>query len=480
MDDAKRPELHKVFYPDSVAVIGAYSDDKKEKERWTGWLRNLGFKGKIYPINPRAKQILGYEAFPSVKAVPDPIDYAVIAVPRAAVPAALKDCIEKGIKLVHVFTAGFAETGEAEGIALQKELVEMIRHSGTRVIGPNCMGAYCPAGGVGFGGKFGSGPAVEPGAISALSQSGSGMDSLFIPGVLVRGLRFAKLVSLGNCIDLGLEDFLEYLADDDETRYVFCYIEGIKDGRRFFTALKRCSERKPVIILKGGMTAAGARAASSHTAALAGSAQVWETLYKQARVVRVDSFEEAVDQLMALVKLSGIRGRRAAIVGRGGGPAVANTDICERAGISVPLLTDETRRKILALLPSEGSGLANPVEVGISGRGKVSEHYAEVLELVARDPNIDFMLIRINIEVVARVVNIGDDQIREYVDIWAKAANTLPKPLAVVFDRGEYWEPIQLAYRLREACSRAGVASFPTIESATKAIAKSIRYYETR
>ena len=170
------------------------------------------------------------------------------------------------------------------------------------------------------------------------------MDSLFIPGILVRGLRFTKLVSLGNCIDLGMEDFLEYLAEDNETKYVFCYIEGIKDGRRFFAAVKKCTERKPVIILKGGMTAAGARAASSHTAALTRSAQVWETLYRQARVVKVDSFEEAVDQLMALVRLSGkIRGPRVAIVGRGGGPAVANTDICERAGLSVPLLTAETK-----------------------------------------------------------------------------------------------------------------------------------------
>ena len=480
MDHSKLAELHKVFYPNSVAVIGAYSDEKKERDRWTGWLLNLGFKGKIYPINPRAKQILGFEAFPSVKDVPGSIDYAIIAVPRAAVPASLKDCIDKGIKMVHIFTAGFAETGEAKDIALQKEIEEMIRNSDTRVIGPNCMGAYCPAGGVGFGGKFGSGAAQETGSISALSQSGSGMDSLFIPGILVRGLRFSKLVSLGNCIDLGMEDFLEYLAEDNETKYVFCYIEGIKDGRRFLEAVKKCSERKPVIILKGGMTAAGARAASSHTAALAGSAQVWETLYKQARVVKVDSFEEAVDQLMALVRLAGIRGPRVAIVGRGGGPAVANTDICERAGLSVPLLTAETKRKILELLPAEGSGLSNPVEVGISGRGKLSEHYEDVLRLVAHDPNIDFMLIRINIEVVARVVEVGDEQIREYVDIWAKAANTLPKPLAVVFDRGEYWEPIQLAYRMREACSNAGVASFPSIESATKAISKSLQYYTNR
>ncbi|HPL28525.1 MAG TPA: CoA-binding protein, partial [Anaerolineae bacterium] len=465
-----KPDLHGVFYPNSVAVIGAYSNENTERLRWTGWLQSLGFKGRIYPINPHASQILGLEAFRSVKDVPGSIDYAIIAVPRAAVLPALKECIEKGIPTVHIFTSGFAETGRPEDKALQAEIVRVIANSNTRVIGPNCMGVYCPAGGLGFGGiMVGSEAAREPGSIAALSQSGSGMDSLFIPGILVRGLRFSKVVSMGNCVDLGMEDFLEYVAEDDETKHVFCYIEGIKDGRRFFEAVKRCAARKPVLVLKGGMTAAGARAASSHTAALAGSGQVWETLYKQARVLKVDSFEEAVDQLVALARLSETRGRRVAIVGRGGGPAVASTDTCERAGLSVPLLADETRRKILELLPAEGSCLSNPVEVGITGRGRISEHYYDVLSLVADDPNIDILLIRINLEVPARVVRIGDEQIKEYVDIWSRAARSLPKPLAVVFDRGEYWEPIQLAYRMREACSKAGVASFPSVESATRA-----------
>jgi acyl-CoA synthetase (NDP forming) len=461
-------------------VIGAHSDEKVERVRWTGWLLNLGYKGQIYPINPRATQILGLKAFPSINDVPGPIDYAIIALSSSSVPSALKECIDKGIKIVHIFTAGFAETGEAEGINLQKEIESIIRNSNTRVIGPNCMGVYCPAGGLGFGGKFGSDAAKEPGSISAISQSGSGMDSLFITGILVRGLRFSKVVSLGNCVDLGVEDLLEYLAEDNDTKYIFCYIEGIKDGRRFLEAVKKCTERKPVIILKGGITPAGARAASSHTGALTSSGQVWETLYKQTRVLKVDSFEEGVDQLMALVRLSQMHGRRIAIVGRGGGPAVATTDMCEKAGLSVPSLTKETRKKILELLPLAGTGMSNPVEVGIDGRGRVSKEYYDVLSLVAHDPNIDIMLVRINIEVASLVVEIGDEQINEFVNIWAKATNTLPKPLAVVFDRGEYWQPIKLAYQMREACSKAGVASFPSVESATKAISKAMQYYEFR
>lgn len=479
MGGAKLSDLHDVFYPKSVAVIGAYSDEKVERTRWTGWLLDLGFKGKIYPINPKAKEILGFKVYPTIKDVPGPVDYAIIAVPRRFVKQTLQESIEKGVKFVHIFSAGFAETGQEEDIQLQKEITDIIKNSNVRAIGPNCMGVYCPAGGVGFGGKFGSGPAREPGTISALSQSGSGMDSLFIPGVLVRGLRFSKLISLGNCIDLGAEDFLEYLAQDTDTKYLFCYIEGIKDGQRFLKALRVCAERMPVIMLKGGMTSAGARAASSHTAALAGSGQVWETVYKQANVIKVESFEEAVDQLMAIAKLSRLRGRRVAIVGRGGGPAVANTDICENAGLSVPLLAETTKEKILELVPPEGSGLFNPVEVGISGRGKISKHYYDIIEIVSQDPNIDFILIRINMEVAALVTDVDDAQIEKYVDVWAKATKNLSKPIAVVFDRGEYWHSIKLAYRMREACANAGVASFPSIESATKAISKAIGYYES-
>jgi acyl-CoA synthetase (NDP forming) len=480
MNRAGFEELHQAFYPNSVAVVGAYSDDKRERERWTGWLLNLGYKGQIYPINPRASRILGIAAYPSVKDVPAPIDYAVIAVPRAAVLPSLKECVEKGVKIVHIFTSGFAETGEAEGIELQKEIGRVVRESNTRVIGPNCMGVYCPKSGVGFGGKFGSGPAQETGPISAISQSGSGMDSLFIPGTLVRGLRFSKLVSLGNSVDLGLEDFLEYMAEDEETQYVFCYVEGIKDGRRFLEAASRCSERKPLIILKGGVTSAGARAASSHTAALTSSGLVWDAFYKQARALSVESFEEAVDQLTAVVRMPHLTGRRIAIVGRGGGPAVTTTDICEKAGLSIPLLTEETKRKIMELEPVEGSSLSNPIEVGISGRGKISDHYYDVLELIAHDANIDMVLVRINIEVASLVVQIDEAQINKYVEVWAKAARCLPKPLAVVFDRGEYWQAVKLAYQMREACSRAGVASFPSVDSAAKAISKACRYKESQ
>ena len=480
MEQSQVADLRNAFYPNSVAVIGAYSDDKKEKDRWTGWLLNLGYKGKIYPINPRATQILGMPAYPSVTVVPDSIDYAVIAVPRAAALTSLRECVAKGVRVVHVFSSGFAETGRAEDIALQKEMESIIKNSNTRVIGPNCMGAYCPAGGIGFGGKFGSGIAKEPGSISAISQSGSGMDSLFMPGLFVRGLRISKLVSMGNSIDLGVEDFLEYFAEDDETKYVFCYIEGIKDGRRFLNAAKKCTERKPIVILKGGVTAGGARAASSHTAALTSPGQIWETVFKQARLLSVDSFEESVDQLMALVKLSQVRGRRVAIVGRGGGAAVASADLCEKAGLSVPLLTQETKSKILELLPAEGSCLSNPVEVGIGGRGNLSEHYADVLGLVAHDPNIDLLLIRINVEAASRVVEIGDEQIKQFVDIWLQAANTLPKPLAIVFDRGEFPETVKLTYRMREACSNVGLATFLSMESATKAISKTIQYYESK
>ncbi len=473
--------MQTVFYPKSVAVIGAYSNEDVEKYRWTGWLKEMGYKGKVYPINPKAKEILGYKAYPSIIDVPDEIDYAIMAVSSSAVPACLRQVVEKGVKVVHLFVAGFAETGLPEGIKLQKEIEEILASGTTRALGPNCMGVFSTNSGMGFGGIInGLDATKEIGTISAISQSGSGMDSLFMPGVFIRGLRISKILSLGNSIDIGVEDAMEFFADDDETEHLFCYIEGIKDGPRFLTALKKCAAKKNVIILKGGITAGGARAAASHTGALASPEKVWDTIYKQARVLPVSSFEESVDQLTALVRMPNLKGNRVAIVGRGGGAGVATSDLCEKAGLVVAPISPDTKRKILELVPPDGSGLNNPIEVGISGRGKISANYFEVLQVVAEDPNIDLILIRINMEVATHVTNLNDAALQQYISIWKRAATELEVPVAVIFDRGEYWDSVQIAYRLRKACADAGIAAFPSVEIAARAISKAIAYFNSK
>ena len=261
----ERALMDSVFHPRSVAVIGASSDSEKErKSGWIGRLLQFGFKGEIYPINPKVKEVLGFKAYPSVRDIPGTVDYVIIAVPRHLTPSSLKDCVSKEAKVVHIYTAGFSETGTPEGIHLQKELKGMLQAGRTRVIGPNCMGIYCPSGGISFDIRF----PKEPGPVAFISQTGVGGRRL-ISLATGRGLRFSKAISYGNAIDLNANDFLEYAISDPETKVILLYLEGLTDGRRFFHLLRGC--RKPVVLLKAGLSESGSGAVVSHTASLAGN-----------------------------------------------------------------------------------------------------------------------------------------------------------------------------------------------------------------
>src|SRR5208283_1942554 len=218
-------DLNVAFDPQSIAVVGASSDDNAEKKGWVGRLQEFGFKGKIYPINPKASVILGLKAYPSVKAVPDPIDYAIVSIRSSFVPSVLRDCIAKGIKVVHIFSAGFAETGMEEGKKLQEEVISIIKEGKIRIIGPNCMGIYNPKTGLTFNVRF----SREQGNVGIVSQTGAGMMEL-IPHANARGVRFSKVVSYGNALDISAAEFVEYFAKDPETKYIFCYVEGVNDG----------------------------------------------------------------------------------------------------------------------------------------------------------------------------------------------------------------------------------------------------------
>ena len=310
--------LNVAFDPQSIAIVGASSDDAVEKKNgWVGRLLDYGYKGKIYPINPKASVIMGLKAYPSVKDVPDPIDYAIVSIKSSFVPAILRDCITKGIKVVHIFTAGFAETGMEEGKKYQQEVINIIKEGKIRIIGPNCMGVYNPKIGLTFNTRF----SREPGEIGIVSQTGAGMMEL-IPHANARGIRFSKVVSYGNALDLGASEFVEYLAKDADTKYIFCYVEGVNDGFRFFNAVRECNKTKPVIVLKGGLTEGGSGAVSSHTASLAGSELVWKAFFNQTGAIQVDTLNEAVEQIVAVEKLAEIKGRRIGIVARGGGVGV--------------------------------------------------------------------------------------------------------------------------------------------------------------
>ena len=460
------------FYPDSVAVIGASSDAAKEKKTgWIGRLIQFGYKGKIYPINPKGKEVLGLKAYPSIGEVPGSIDYAIMSIPRRFVPNALQECVAKEVKVVHIYTAGFSELGSEEGIALQKELEKIIKVGNTRVIGPNCMGIYSPSVGLSFDTRF----PKDNGVITFISQTGVGGRRL-IQLASARGLRFNKAVSFGNAIDLNVTDFLEYAVSDPKTEIILLYVEGLTDGRRFFETLRDC--KKPTVLLKAGLSESGRGAVASHTGSLAGSKQVWEALFKQTGAITVDTLEESVEQLLALQMLPPIKGRGVGLVGRGGGFGVLTSDMCEREGLKVPQLEPDTKKRLAEIIDSEaGSSIRNPVEIGLGNTG-VSEHYINGLKLVASDPQIDVIITFLNPQ---DYIHYG---IKGWVEDLCKALieakRILTKPFAVVFLAAQSLEVFESILQLQTMCMEEGIACFSSLDAAVKAISKSITYYQTR
>ncbi len=460
-----------VFNPASIAVIGASADEQRERSGWVGRLIEFGYKGKIYPINPKAKRILGCTAYPSVKDVPGSIDLAIIAVRPDIAPHALEECIAKRVKVAHIYTAGFNETGKEEGKALYRKMEEIVRLGETRVVGPNCMGIYCPESGITFSVRF----SPKPGPVSLVSQSGAALMDL-IPQANKKGIFFRNVVSYGNALDLDSFDFIETWAQDPETKLVFCYIEGTKDGRRLLNAVKACTMSKPVVFLKGGMSKGGIAAAASHTASMAGTKEIWEAFFKQCGVISVDSFDEAILQIMTWQRFKPPRGRCVGIVARGGGPGVVTTDQCERVGLEVARLAPETIGQLEKCIPDAGSMFRNPVEIGL-GRYGISQYYAEGLKIVASDPHVDLVLTMVNPQIYSHY-GIGAKEIDEVANLLIETSRSLSKPMAVVMPLGDTFDISSAVSNAHEKCINAGLAVYSDVQDATTAISKLIAYYE--
>jgi acyl-CoA synthetase (NDP forming) len=464
--------MKSAFYPESVAVIGASSDSERERNSgWVGRLVQFGYKGKIYPINPKAKEIFGLPVYPSIREIPDSVDYAIMVIPRHRVASSLRECLAKGVKMVHIYTAGFSEVGTEEGKRLQAELENIVKTGQTRVIGPNCMGVYSPAAHLSFDIRF----PQETGSIAFISQTGVGGRRL-IQLACGRGLRFSKAVSYGNALDLNGTDFLEYAIADPETKIILIYLEGLTDGRRFFNLLQRCS--KPVVLLKAGLSESGGGAAASHTGSLAGNRQVWQAFFNQTGAIPVETLEEAVEVLVALQALPPCRGKRIGLVGRGGGIGVVATDLCEKEGLKVPAFEDRTRSLLDKITPADaGSSIRNPVEIGLGITG-VSKHYVEGLRVVASDPQIDLVLTFLN----------PGDYIHYGVKGWAEdilqslaaAKQTLTKPFAVVLLTGPNAAVFEAIMDMQRQCLEQGIACFASLDAAIKAIYKLMAYYENK
>jgi acetyl coenzyme A synthetase (ADP forming)-like protein len=376
--------LSSLFHPRSVAVVGASRNPRKVGHAILNNLLRYGYRGKIYPVNPRPGKILGMKAVGSILDIDEGLDLAVIAIPAALVPRALRECVEKGVSSAVIISAGFRESGEA-GMALEEEVREIVRGSGIRILGPNCLGVINTS--ARLNATFAAGM-LPRGRLSFFSQSGA-LGIAILDWAIGNRIGFSKFISLGNKTDLNETDFVEYFIQDEDTDIILGYVEDVVDGKRFLETAKRASRVKPIILVKSGGTQAGARAASSHTGALAGSETAFNAAFRQTGVIRAEGVEDLFETAKAFSSKKLPAGNRLLIITNAGGPGIIAADMSEKLGLNLPTLSKETTADLASLLPKNAS-LYNPVDI-IGDAG--SERYTAVLEHTINDPNIDGFLI---------------------------------------------------------------------------------------
>ncbi|MEW6034051.1 MAG: CoA-binding protein [Chloroflexota bacterium] len=348
--------MEALFDPRSVAVVGA-------SDRFGTWgygiIRRLAsspFRG-VWPVNNREERVMGLQTYRSILEVPDLVDFAVISVSSAQVPLVMRQCVQKGVKAALVVSGGMSEAGE-DGARVEAEAVEIAREGGLRFIGPNSMG-HCNT-----AADFSTLAwlrAVPAGPIGFVSQSGT-YGQRFIRHGMEAGVGFSKFISSGNEADLHLEDYLEYLGRDPDTRLIALYIEGLREGKRFYELAREITMKKPIVAMKAGRTHGAAGAARSHTAALVGDDDVYTAMFKQCGVIRVDEEDEFFDVAFALLHVPVPRGRRVAILTEGGGIGVVASDACERVGLELARLSPRTLSRLDSLLPPRWSH-GNPADM---------------------------------------------------------------------------------------------------------------------
>ena len=387
-----RKALNTMAHAQSVAVVGATSAVRGGYLGIFGCMRHFGYAGRLYPVNPKVDEIDGIKAYPDLKSLPEKVDLVIIAVSAKAVPAALRDCIASGNHNIHIFTAGFKEA-EEEGAATRQEEIETIaREGGLHVVGPNCMGWYVPSE------KMLTWNAAPAGCgpVSMISQSGGNAQEFTHHAAKVHHLYFNKVISYGNGLTLDSADFMDYLAHDDETEIITMYVEGVKDGRRLLEATQEASRRKPVIVMKGGMTESGARAASSHTGAMAGSRRIWEAYFRQSGAVRAQSLEDMADIAAAFHYLKKTSGRRVAVLSVGGGSAVAVADTCTLAGLELPVFSSATMKKIAEFIPAAGNIISNPVDSYLAFMR--TAYVGRIFDILAQSGEVDNIVVSLPLD----------------------------------------------------------------------------------
>ncbi len=446
--------LSSLLKPEAVAIVGASRTPGKIGNFLVKNIIASGYGGKVYPINPREEEIEGLKCYPDLLAVQKKIDLAVVAVPAARAPEVAEQCGQAGVKGLVVISAGFKEVGPA-GMALEKELLRICRNYGMRLVGPNCVGVidtHTP-----LNASF-SGTYPPPGNIAFISQSGAMLVAILDWSRQSR-LGFSKVISLGNKADLNEADFIADAADDPETKVILCYIEDVADGPQFLEIARAASRKKPVIIYKSGTSAAGARAASSHTGALAGSDLAYETAFRQAGVIRARSMAELFDLANAFVTQPVPGGDKVAVVTNAGGPGIITTDNIEKINLKMARFQKETTEALRARLPA-AAAIYNPVDVLGDGG---PDRYRSAFELVLADPGVDSVLVLL----CPTAATDSEKIARALLEV---QRNNRHKPVFGVFLGGEFLG------KGRSLFEQAGIPCFTFPEPAVLAIGGMVRF----
>jgi acetyl coenzyme A synthetase (ADP forming)-like protein len=453
---AQPSSLEPFFRPRSVAVVGASRRHGSIGYQIVDNLVTYKYEGVIYPVNPSAVAVHSIPAVPSLLDIPGPVDLAVIVVPKEHVPSVVEQAGEKGVQALVVITAGFAETGPG-GAVREKALLDAVRRHGMRLVGPNCMGLLNTDPDVSMNATFA--PTMPPpGIVSMLSQSGA-MGVTILDYAAELGIGIHEFVSAGNKADVSNNDLLEHWETDKGTRVILMYIENVGNPRNFTRIARRVSREKPIIVVKSGRTAAGARAASSHTGAMASTDTATGALFAQCGVLRADTVAELFDWAMAFEALPIPEGNRVAIVTNAGGPGIIIADACEAAGLDVVTLSDETRARLEQVFPEEAS-VHNPVDMIASA---TSESYRIALDTIMSDPRVDAAI-------AAFVPPLGIRQVDVAEAIVGASQTHRDKPILAVL-MGREGLPEGRA-ELREA----GIPAYTFPESAARSLSALYRY----
>jgi acyl-CoA synthetase (NDP forming) len=464
-------KLKKFFKPESIAIVGV----SRSTLSFGGMsflmkLVDSNFPGRLYPINPNAGEILGIRAYPSISSLPEVPDLAIVCVSAPMVPDVLEECARIGSRYIHILSAGFKETGTEEGRELEERMATIARENDLLVMGPNCMGPYCPSSGLTAWGAI---PGLD-GSIGIISQSGAITQRLteYLDSL---GVGVHEAASIGNATVLGITDFLEFMAGEDEIRVIALYLESVQNGREFFHLVREVNLRKPIILLKGGKTDVGASTVVSHTGNMAGSQELWEAFIQQTGIIHVHTINEWADAVLAFCYLPGVSGKGIFLIGGGGGNSVLSADTCILEGLDVPSLSTRSVELLRRIVPVAGSIAGNPLDMWETFVNPAL--LSEILNMAYREEDIHMVIVeRLIPRKAYHMPPDMSEPVLEIIQAIGEIGNRKPTVFVIDSEGGDPELASQGAALIATYC-KAGIPAYPSMQRAARALVHLYRYH---